>query len=73
MRRSLGGVQMQHRLHRHVFCGLLQHADAGALCAVLVLLHTRAVSEKNDRVQSFGACDRATRTPHSTPHAHGVD
>ena len=73
MRRSLGGVQMQHRLHRHVYCGLLQHADAGALCAVLVLLHTRAVSEKSDRALGSGACDRPTRTPHSTPHANGVN
>ena len=54
-------------------CGLRQHANAGAPSAVLFLLQTRAVSEKYDRVQGFGACDRATRTPHSTPHAHGVD
>ena len=37
---------MQHRCHRRVFCGLVQHADAGALCAVLFVLQTRAVSEK---------------------------
>ena len=54
-------------------CGLRQHANAGAPSAVLFLLQTRAVSEKNDRALGSGACDHATRTPHSTPHAHGVD
>ena len=64
---SLGRVQMQHR-HRRVFRALLmQHADAGALCAVLFLLQTRAVSEKSDGALGSGACDRASRTPHSTP------
>ena len=40
----------------------LKHADAGALCAVLFLLQTRAVSEKSDRALGSEACDRATPT-----------
>ena len=70
---SWQGADATPMTYRRAFCGLLQHAHAGAPSAVLFLLQMRAVSEKSDRALGSGACDRGTRTPHSTPHAHGVD
>ena len=72
MRRRVGSIHSIDDIAVYFVDYLVKHADAGALCAVY-LLQTRAVGEKRSRAPGSGACDRATRTPHITPHAHGVD
>ena len=64
IRRRVGRVQMQHRLHRRMLCRLLQqHADAGALCAVLFA----ADSSGQRKMYSCWALRRHTNT---AQHAH---
>ena len=67
---SWQGADATPMTYRRAFCGLLQHAHAGAPSAVLFLLQMRAVSEKSDRALGSEACDRATPTRMAVSYTH---
>ena len=67
MRRSVGGVQMQHRWHRRVLCRpLLQRM----LTRVLCVLFFSAAGATGQRKNLCSGLWGDTRISHSTPHAH---
>ena len=68
MRRFLGRVQMQHRWHRRVYCGLLQHAHAGAPeCCFVSAADASGQRKKWSCSGLWGVWPRHTHTAQHTP------